>query len=127
MIFGAGSPESVDLGTLGPPWTGETPPVVCLRQRSVQFSSVQFSSVQFGLDFIGHYFISSIIIFKVQFSSVQRLRSNGFQPRPLAVIRSRRLNSVAPLASPPGRHQEQASEQRCTFSLAPWPSSGAGV
>ena len=36
------------------------------RFSSVQFSSVQFSI--FGLDFIGYYFIFSIIIFKVQFS-----------------------------------------------------------
>ena len=37
--------------------------------RPTSFSSVQFSSVQyiFGLDFIGYYFISSIIIFKVQY------------------------------------------------------------
>ena len=41
--------------------------------RSVQFSSVQYlvfawCSWAFGLDFTGHYFISSIIMFKVQFS-----------------------------------------------------------
>ena len=43
--------------------------------RLVQFSSVQFSSVcswAFGLGLIGYYFLSSIIIFKVQFNSVQR-------------------------------------------------------
>ena len=46
------------------------------------------------------------------------------KPRPLAVIRNRRLNSVALLvplrsvqfSSVAGRHQEQAPKQRCTFS-----------
>ena len=39
-------------------------------------SSVQFSSWVFGLDFFGHYFISSIIMFKVQFITVMGWQSS---------------------------------------------------
>ena len=45
---------------------------ICCTFRRTSFSSVQFSAISsalswvFGLDFFGYYFISSIIIFKVQ-------------------------------------------------------------